>query len=79
MVVLTGKSKTDNYLVVIMLNFIILILPLILAIFVPNIGPLAAVLGSTGGFLCIYGLPVFTFLSQKWMEVKHPALIETLR
>ena len=79
MVVTTKQNSTDNTLLVCALNFGILILPLFLAIFVPKIGPLAAVLGSLGGFLCIYGLPTITFISQKYMEVKHPALMEALR
>ncbi len=77
--VTTGKNTTDNFGLICLLNVSILILPLILAIFVPKIGPLAAVLGSIGGFLCIYGLPVFTFLSQTYTQVKHPAIMEVLR
>ena len=79
MVVTTGKNTTDSTVTVCLLNFGILILPLILAITVPKIGPLAGVLGSLGGFLCIYGLPTFTFLFQKYIEVKNPALMEILR
>jgi len=79
MVLVTKKKSSDDIKTIVMLNLIILILPVILAIVYPHIGPLAGVLGSIGGFLCIYGLPVITFLSQKWMEVKHPALMEALR
>lgn len=70
-----AKSMNINY----MLNVLILIPPGLLAIFYPQVGVLAGILGSLGGLLCIYIMPTVTFLAQKKTEINHPHLVAALR
>lgn len=62
-----------------MLNVLILIPPGLLAVFYPQVGILAGILGSLGGLLCIYIMPTVTFLAQKKTEINHPHLVAALR
>ena len=62
-----------------MLNTLILIGPGILAVVYPEVGKLAGLLGAVGGCLCIYILPVVTFLAQKRTEINNPDLIKAIR
>jgi len=62
-----------------MLNTLILIGPGVLAVVYPEVGHLAGLLGAVGGCLCIYILPVATFLAQKRTEIRNPELIKAIR
>lgn len=49
-----------------------------LAIFYPEVGKLAGILGSLSGLACIYVLPTVTYLKSKHTEIKHPMLADAL-
>jgi hypothetical protein len=52
--------------------------PFLLAIFYPEVGKLAGILGSLSALACIYVLPTITYLKSKYTEIKHPMLAEAL-
>ena len=49
-----------------------------LAIFYPEVGKLAGMLGSISALACIYVLPTITYLKSKHTEIKHPMLADAL-
>ena len=54
-----------------MVNFLLLIPSFLLAVYYPKVGNLAALFGSFTTMLCIYMLPVGTFLKMKWDQIKN--------
>jgi sodium-coupled neutral amino acid transporter 9 len=75
----TGSNEAKTDIINMCLNSAILIPPMALAIFYPQVGKVAGILGAVGGLLCIYFLPTFTYLAQKRQEINNPALVEALR
>jgi hypothetical protein len=63
----------------IMLNFLIMLGPVLLAIWYPAVGSLAATLGSVGGLLVIYCLPTAVYLKQAWLAIENPGLVRAMR
>jgi hypothetical protein len=59
----TGKQETDSTGKNILMNLLIMVGPVLLAIWYPQAGALAATLGSVGGLLVIYCVPTFTYLA----------------
>jgi hypothetical protein len=59
-------------------NFWIIVGPLIIAITYPNVGVLAGLLGSFSGFLIVYFLPLTVFVKSMHTQVQHPLLAEAL-
>lgn len=58
----TGKPSAATSTINILLNGCILLVPLLLAIFYPEAGKIAGLLGAIGGCLVIYVLPTVTIL-----------------
>jgi hypothetical protein len=54
------------------LNFLLLIPSFALAIYYPQVGDLAALFGSFTTMLCIYLLPLGTYLKMRHEEIKVP-------
>jgi hypothetical protein len=75
----TGKPDASSDKVNMILNFSILIGPFVLAVTYPHVGSIAGILGALGAFICIYSLPVFTFVAQKKTEIDNPELMQALR
>jgi hypothetical protein len=71
---LTGKQASDSLVKNASVNAGVLFIPFLLAIFYPNVGSLASILGSLAGFGCIYMLPTLTWLKHKKTEVRNPIL-----
>ena len=53
-----------------MMNFFLIMPSFILAVYYPKVGSLAAILGSFGTVLCIYILPVSTYLKSLHSSIK---------
>lgn len=60
-------------------NVLILIAPFLLAIFYPQVGKLAGILGSFSALGCIYVMPTITYLKSLYTQVKNPLLAEAIR
>lgn len=75
----TGSQSASSDKINYILNTLILIGPGVLAVVYPEVGKLAGLLGAVGGCLCIYILPVVTFLAQKRTEISNPDLIKAIR
>ena len=75
----TGSQSASSDKINYILNFLILIGPVVLAVVYPKVGNLAGLLGAVGGCLCIYILPVITFLAQKRTEITNPELVKAIR
>ena len=75
----TGSQSASSDKINYILNTLILIGPGVLAVVYPEVGKLAGLLGAVGGCLCIYILPVVTFLAQKRTEISNPDLIKAMR
>lgn len=60
----TGKQETDSQTVNILMNIGLLLPAFMLAIWYPNVGALAALLGSFSTMLVIYILPMATHLKM---------------
>lgn len=58
-----------------LINSCILLAPVILAIFYPQVAKLAALLGAVGGTLAIYIVPTITYVAQSHMAIKNPRLV----
>ena len=54
-----------------LINFIISFLPLIFAVFYPNIGTILSYAGAISGFFIIYVLPVFAYLRFEADKLKR--------
>ena len=62
LLLVTGDGTAKSNKINVALNGAILLVPLLLAIFYPQAGKIAGLLGAVGGCLCIYILPTVTFL-----------------
>lgn len=54
------------------------VIPLLCALFYPNVGTLLSYVGALSGFVIIYCLPVIVYLKQKRLEVTNPLLAEAI-
>jgi len=54
------------------------IIPLLCALFYPNVGTLLSYVGALSGFVIIYCLPVMVYLKQKRLEITDPLLAEAI-
>ena len=60
------------------MNFGISIIPLLSAIFYPEIGSIIGPIGSVSGFFLIFVIPVMTYMKKKRLEIEHPMLAAAL-
>ena len=79
MLLLTGKQETDSNTLNNGINFGILLIPGILAIYYPHVGKLAGIMGAFVGLATIYILPTVTYLKQEFTAIDHPELVEATR
>ena len=63
----------------IMMNVLILTPAFLLAIFYPQVGTLAALLGSFSTMLVIYFLPITTYLKYKHSTIRNPAIANLIK
>jgi len=52
------------------MNLFLIVPSFVLAVYYPKVGSLAAILGSFGTMLCIYILPVSTYLKSLHSSIK---------
>jgi len=57
-----------------MLNFLLLIIPTLLAIYYPNVGQLTAYIGTIAAFLTIYMIPIAVHVKARYTAIKDPEL-----
>jgi sodium-coupled neutral amino acid transporter 9 len=60
------------------LTILLSIIPLLCALFYPNVGTLLSYVGALSGFVIIYCLPVMVYLKQKRLEITNPLLAEAI-
>ena len=60
------------------LNISLTALPLMFALFYPNIGTVLSYVGAFAGFILIYVLPVMVHLKNMKMNISNPILAEAL-
>lgn len=60
------------------LTLIFAVVPLLFALFYPNIGTLLSYVGAISGFILIYVLPVMVHLKQMRMRIQNPILAEAV-
>jgi len=60
------------------LNVSLVFIPLLFALFYPNISMVLAYSGAVAGFLIIYVFPVLVYLKQYRTKIMHPMLAEAL-
>ena len=76
---MTEKHDSDSLLVNLLMNFGILVLPFIFAVWYPQAGILASLLGSLTTLFTVYFIPVSTYLNFKYSEIHNPELASYLR
>lgn len=59
-----------------MMNLGLIFPSFVLAVYYPKVGSLAAILGSFGTMLCIYILPVSTYLKSLHSQIKSGKMAE---
>ena len=79
LLVMTGKTQAATMKTNITMNTLILTPPFLLAIFYPQVGTLAALLGSFATMLVIYFLPISTYLKYKYSTIRNPALANIIK
>ena len=79
LLVMTGKTQAATMKTNITMNTMILTPPFLLAIFYPQVGTLAALLGSFATMLVIYFLPISTYLKYKYSTIRNPALANIIK
>jgi hypothetical protein len=60
------------------LNVSLVLIPLLFALFYPNVSSVLAYSGAGAGFLIIYVFPVLVYLKQYRTKIMHPMLAEAL-
>ena len=60
------------------MNITVTLIPLLFALFYPNIGTVLAYVSAVSGFLIIYVFPVLVHLKQMRTKIMHPLLAEAL-
>lgn len=58
---------------------ILLIIPLCVAMFYPQIGSILGMIGSVAGLFIVYVLPTITYLKQVKTECEHPILAKAIK
>ena len=76
---LTEKTESDSLLVNLLMNLGVLVLPFAFAVWYPQAGILASLLGSLTTLFTVYFIPVSTYLFLKHSEMTNPALAAYLR
>ena len=71
----TTLSKKAEFLLTVAITSV----PLMFALFYPNVGTVLAYTGALSGFLIIYVLPVMVYLKQMKTKIEHPILAEAIR
>lgn len=61
------------------LNICISVIPLLAALFYPNVGHILGYAASVSGFFMIYVMPVFCYLKMKKLEITNPLLAAALQ
>ena len=66
LLLVTGRQETESYAVQIFLNSCLILPAFLLAIYYPEVGDLAGILGAAATMLVIYIVPNVTYLKMKW-------------
>ena len=66
LLLVTGQQETESYAVQIFLNSCLILPAFLLAIYYPEVGDLAGILGAAATMLVIYIVPNVTYLKMKW-------------
>ena len=61
------------------INITISLIPLIFALFYPNIGTVLSYAASISGFFMIYVVPVMAYMKLNKIEIQHPLLADALK
>jgi Mn2+/Fe2+ NRAMP family transporter len=61
-----------------MLTISFAIIPLLCALFYPNIGTVLSYVGALAGFVVIYCLPVLVYLKKMKIAITNPLLAEAI-
>ena len=54
------------------------VIPLLCALFYPNVGTVLSYVGALSGFVIIYCLPVMVYLKKRKLEIMNPLLAEAI-
>jgi len=77
--ILIGKKQEEvPFLPWFGINFALGILPLLFALFYPEVGKVLGYIGSISGFLAIYTIPTVTHLKRMKTQIEDPLLAEAL-
>lgn len=72
------KNRQPSRKTEIALNIGITFVPLLFALFYPNIGTVLSYVGALSGFMIIYFFPVMVHLKRMKMQIRNPLLAEAL-
>ncbi len=65
----TGNQNASSQSINITMNTILIIPSFVLAIYYPQVGSIAGLAGAFGTMLCIYFLPIFTYMKYWWTKI----------
>lgn len=66
---ITGKQQISSLFVTLCLNFLILLLPVILALTYPHVGAIAGITGAIGTLFTVILIPSFTYTKKCYDEI----------
>ena len=66
---ITGKQQIASVFVTVCLNFLILMMPLILALTYPHVGAIAGITGAIGTLFTVLLIPSFTYTKKCYDEI----------
>ena len=72
------RNREVSRLVDFVMNVTLVFIPLLFALFYPNIGTLLAYVGAVSGFLVIFVIPIMVHLKQMRTRITNPLLAEAL-
>lgn len=73
------KSEAPGPLMSLILNLSITFVPLMFALFYPNIGTVLSYISALSGFLIIYIYPVLVYLKHMRTQIENPLLAEAIQ
>ena len=75
---MVGKDKNTSDTLSLAMNILVNFVPLLFALFYPNIGTVLSYVGAISGFLAIYLLPVLIHLKIARTRLENPLLAEAI-
>ena len=72
------RNRQTTPLIDVSMNLSLTLIPLLFALFYPNVGTILAYVSAVSGLLIIYVFPVMVHLKQMRSRIMHPLLAEAL-